>query len=110
MNTQPSKCFEKGTLLSPRNPNSQRRESALWILESKSLETDRLEKHITELLEFVESKASELTALSSQCLYDVFCGFSPEEGQHSVILKADLLRRLEVVPVDLVIDILVDNL
>ena len=106
---QPSKSYEKGTMLSPRNPNSQTRESALWILDSNCLDTDRLEKHIAELLRFVESRASELMELSSQCLYDLFCGVSPTEGQQSVVLDADLLRRLEVVPIDFIVDIVAEN-
>ena len=55
LGTQPSRSFEKGSLLSQRNPRSGRREAALWVLES-SREDLPLSEQILELLTFIEGK------------------------------------------------------
>ncbi len=62
-----------------------------------------------ELLKFVEDKSSVLTKLSEHCVYDLFCGFTPREGEPMLILEAQLLRRFQIVPIDLVVDFLAAN-
>jgi len=81
------------------------RDAALWILQSKQ-PTASLSQQIQELLTFVEDKSHELTKLSEDCLFDLFCGFEPSEGESMLFLEAPLLRRCQLLPIDLVVDFL----
>jgi hypothetical protein len=105
LGTQPSRSFEKGSLLSQRNPKSGGREAALWVLES-SREDLPLSEQIRELLTFIEGKSIALTKLSADCLFDVFCAFAPSEGERMLIIEADLLHKFQVMPIDFVVDFL----
>lgn len=102
---RPSRSFEKGTLVSPRNPRSERRESNLWIIESTG--SDELRDQITHIVRFIESRSEEIKALSRECLYDIFCEFSSPAESSTLVLEADLIRRLQIVPIDLVIDVII---
>lgn len=105
LNMRPSKSFAKGTLLSPRIPKGPRRESSLWILETAS-PSDNLQDHIAEIVGFIESRSAKMQELSRECVFDVFCELSSNVEMPTLLLKAEILRRLELVPVDLVIDVI----
>jgi len=103
LGTQPSRSFEKGNSLSQRNPKSGRRDAALWVLESSRGDIP-LSAQIRELLTFIEGKSTALTRLSPDCLFDVFCAFAPSEGERMLAIDADLLHKVQVVPIDFVVD------
>ena len=92
----PSNSFEKGKLISQRNPDSKRRESSLWILESGLADSEDMEKHLNKLLSIIESKLTELQSLKDICEMDIFCSF---------FLSSEMIKKLSLIPLDLLYDI-----
>ena len=103
--TQPTQAFERGSSLSPGNRQSGTRDAHVWILESGLDSSEPLEAHVTRLIEFLEAKQDKLKELVPSCQFQIFCGFSSEIGQGGFVLDAALLRRLTVLPLDLVLDL-----
>lgn len=76
-----------------------------WILESGLDESEPLNLHINKLLLLIESKVERFKELISVCDIEIFCGFSSENGQGGFVLDAELLKRLNIIPLDLVLDL-----
>lgn len=105
LRTEPSEAYEKGASLSRTNPQSPARQESLWVLESGLHESQPLEAHITKLLSFIERNLSVLKDLLLDCEIDLFCGFSSSNGQGGFVLTSDLLKRITVLPIDIVLDL-----
>ena len=105
LNTNASSSFAKGTRLNAKNPNSLLRPENLWILNSNLNDLLPLEKHIEELINFLEEKSENLKELIGKCGFEMFCGFSSTSGQGGVLLSANLLKRITVFPIDVVLDL-----
>jgi len=105
LNTNASHSHERGSPVSPRNPNSPLRQKNLWILNSSLEDSLPLENHIEELVTFLELKYDALKKLFSKCEIELFCGFSSTCGQGGFVLTADLLKRISVFPIDIVLDL-----
>ena len=102
---QPTKCFVKGELCSKRNQKSKIRESNLWILESKLNDQETIERHIEYFLSFLKENAEGIRALQAECEFDIFCGFSSENGQGGFTLDHEILEELAKYPVGLSVNL-----
>ncbi|MGK7899881.1 MAG: DUF4279 domain-containing protein [Hormoscilla sp.] len=76
-----------------------------WILESGLDESEPLNLHINQLLLLIESKVERFKKLMSVCDIEIFCGFSSENGQGGFVLDAGLIKRMGIIPLDLVLDL-----
>jgi hypothetical protein len=65
-----------------------------WCLESRLDTAEPLEDHLETLLSVLESRKSILDDLSSTCEMVFFCGFASHQGQGSMSLSPELLKRL----------------
>lgn len=101
---KPTRTAEKGQLKSLRNPKSAVFGEHLWLPES-GLDSTQLEDHIRILVDFIEKKLAAFEALAANCEIDIFCGYSASNGQGGFVLEANLLKRLTVIPIDIVIDL-----
>jgi hypothetical protein len=101
----PDRQFERGSLTSPRNPDSLRRETSVWIRTS-GLANDRWpEDHVAALLTLLTPHRDALTRLSADCDLDLLLGFSSEDGQGSCVLPARMLTELGALGIDIILDL-----
>jgi hypothetical protein len=100
----PTGSFDRGTLMSPRNPRSARRAESLWLLRSDLAEDVPLEQHLEWALGVVEPLQEPIASLPSGSA-DIFVGYQLVDGQGSLELDHALLERLAVLPVDLIFDL-----
>jgi len=101
----PTATLAKDAPRSPSNPKSARADVNVWMLESGVAPTGTLTAHLSAMLDVVEAKGAALQALSGQCKYDFFVGFSSESQQAGDVVKHALLLRLAKQPIDLVLDL-----
>ncbi|MFF2820446.1 DUF4279 domain-containing protein [Kitasatospora cineracea] len=101
----PDELFELGSLVSPRNPRSARRESSVWIRQSGLGNDSELEEHVAALVRLVRDRREELTRLSAECELELFLGFSSENGQGGCFLPAHLLAEVGGLGLDVVLDL-----
>ena len=101
----PTSVRRQGEPVTYRHPNAPLRSEPIWLLESGLGESEPLERHIGRLLDHVERNLSGFKQLSSDCSVEIRCAFSSANGQGGLVLDADLLRRLTMLPIDLVIDL-----
>ena len=101
----PDHEHERGSLSSPRNPLSRRREAAVWILRS-GLGNDRWpEEHVTELLRRLVGRHEALASLAADCELELFLGYGSANGQGGCALPAALLHEAGGLGLDLVLDL-----
>lgn len=99
LKTQPSMAAlkgEPGRLGKPIEVNQ-------WLIDSTLGVDVDIEAHLRELVEFVASRADELNRLihTSDARVEIFCTFG-DPGLHStVILDAELITKLALVPMEL---------
>jgi hypothetical protein len=105
LGSEPTRTAAKGEPMSPRNLKSALFKEHLWLLSSTIAKTKPLQDHISQLLEFIEQKLPVLKELGKNCEMDLFCGYSSGNGQGSFVLEAELLKRITVLPIDIVFDI-----
>ncbi len=102
---QPSRTFDRGSLLSVRNPKSARRSKSLWHLDSGLPDSAPLSAHIQKLVSLLQPLQEQLDHLGKSCSLDVFCGLSPEEGD-MLEVDAGLLQKLARLSCDFIVDFL----
>jgi len=102
---QPTKVFKKGTHCIEGNPKSHIREVNLWLLKSKLSDQEPLEAHIEHFLSFLKENAEGIGELQTECEFDIFCGFSSQNGQGGFTLDHKILKELTAYPVDLCLDL-----
>jgi hypothetical protein len=101
----PDQELERGSLMSPRNPRSRRRESSVWLRRS-GLGNDRwLNEHVAVLLGLVSGRREELVRLSADCHLEFFLGFGSADSQGGCVLPARLLAEIGALGVDVVLDL-----
>jgi hypothetical protein len=101
----PDHEYERGSLSSPRNPLSRRRDSSVWILKS-GLGNDRWpEEHVSELLRRLAGKHEALASLAADCTLELFLGFGSESGQGGCTLPSALLREAGALGLDITLDL-----
>jgi hypothetical protein len=103
---EPTRAFERGTLMSPRNPRSRRREEALWLLESNLPEGRDLQAQLEWAADTVAAMRDQLASLDAASI-DLFIGWEPPGSQNGFALHRELLAKLEGVPLDIVFDVYV---
>jgi Domain of unknown function (DUF4279) len=91
---EPSRAHERGTLTSPRNPRSQRRERAVWLVKSDVPEEATLADHLRWAVELGERILAHADELPDDWSGDVVIGWTPERDQESIYLDAELLAAL----------------
>ena len=103
---EPTGAFDKGTLMSPRNPRSQRREESLWLLQSDLPEDADRESRLDWAADTVVALRERLASLTPGSV-DVFVGWEPPGEQNGFVLRRELLAKLASVPLDVVFDVYV---
>jgi hypothetical protein len=106
---EPTRQHEKGTPFSSRNPRSRLREASSWLLESDLSRSEPLEAHLEKLATLIEEKISQLKYLMTACQIDIFCGLFSESGQAGCVLNSLVIKRLAVLPIDIVFDCYVSS-
>ncbi|MFJ3581739.1 DUF4279 domain-containing protein [Streptomyces sp. NPDC090127] len=101
----PDEQFEQGSLMSPRNPSSARRETSVWIRRSGLGSDSRLEEHLAALVRLANGCREELTRLSVDCDLELCLGFGSENGQGGCVLPAHLLAEVGGLGLDVVLDL-----
>jgi hypothetical protein len=101
---EPTRSFERGSLMSPRNPRSARRTESLWLLESQLDRGAPVEQHLERALDVAESLRQPLASLPPGSA-DIFVGWEPPDGQRGLVLEHAFVARLAATPVDLVFDL-----
>ncbi|MFC1421543.1 DUF4279 domain-containing protein [Streptacidiphilus cavernicola] len=96
---------ERGTLMSPRNPASARREGSVWVLQSGLADDRDLAEHVRALVGLVDGCREALGHLSNDCDLELFLGFGSENGQGGYVLPADLLADVAGLGLDIVLDL-----
>ena len=103
LNMQPDGFNVKGVKVVPNHPKSFVHPSHMWRLESDCDETEPLDRHISRLVDFIESRESAFKRLTADCEFDIFCGYFPYGWTGHVDLSPDLLKRLTAIPIKIVI-------
>ncbi|MFB6781538.1 DUF4279 domain-containing protein [Streptomyces sp. NPDC056352] len=101
----PDEQLEQGSLMSPRNPSSARRETSVWIRRSGLGSDSQLEEHVAALVRLVNGCHQELTRLSVDCDLELYLGFGSENGQGGCVLPAHLLAKVGRLGLDVVLDL-----
>lgn len=110
LGVEPSESYNIGEVLSLRGPHPRHREESLWLLNSNVSEEQPLEKHLNDLLSFVENKTPELGLLALECDIEIFCSYATYNGQGGFVLDRKLIEKMAKVNVDFVFDLyLVDQ-
>jgi ribosomal protein L19 len=105
LNIQPTRCHEKGDLISKRNPQSPVRQESLWILESDLSKLLPMEEHLDQITDLIEQKVDVLRSIASQSTIDVFCGVFLKTSQGGFLLSPELLRKLNLLSVEIIFDL-----
>jgi Domain of unknown function (DUF4279) len=101
---EPTKSFERGSLMSPCNPRSAKREASLWLLESELSRDAAVERHLEWALDAVETLREPIASLPAGST-DIFVGYELTGSQGGLVLDHALLQRLAALPVDLIFDL-----
>jgi hypothetical protein len=81
-------------------------EESMWILESGLDSGDSLANHISILVERLKGRSVELNNIRDRISgIDLFCMFSSENGQGSMELPAELIKRIADLGIDVTIDL-----
>jgi Domain of unknown function (DUF4279) len=91
---EPTRAHERGTLTSPRNPNSKRRDRLVWIVESDVPDEASLEDHLRWAAELGETIRERAAALPEDWSGDIHIGWRPKESQEAVFLDRGLVAAL----------------
>ncbi|MGW5106694.1 DUF4279 domain-containing protein [Nocardia sp. NPDC004123] len=97
--------FERGSLMSPRNPASARRTCSVWIRSSGLADDSDLADHVRALIGLLDGCREELARLSVDCELELFLGFGSENGQGGCALPAGLLADVAALGLDIVLDL-----
>lgn len=101
---EPDRSYERGSLISPRDPDSRRWDSTVWIRTS-GLANDRwLDEHLAVLVRLLDGRQEALGRLAGDCEVDLFLGFG-SESQGGCVLPAALLKEIGLLGIDVVLDL-----
>jgi Domain of unknown function (DUF4279) len=91
---EPTRAHERGTLTSPRNPESQRRDRLVWLVDSDVPEESSLEDHLRWAVHLAGQIRARGAALPEDWSGDIHIAWTPEESQEGVHLDRELLAAL----------------
>lgn len=97
--------FERGSVMSPRNPASARRESSVWIRRSGLGGESELAEHVRALVGIVDGCRRALAELAADCDLELLLGFGSENGQGGCVLPAGLVMEVGALGFDIVLDL-----
>ncbi|MFJ4657451.1 DUF4279 domain-containing protein [Nocardia sp. NPDC088792] len=97
--------FERGSLISPRNPAGARREYNVWIRRSGLANDSDLADHVRVLVGLLDGRRAELAALSVDCDVEFLLGFGSGNGQGGCVLPGSLLADIATFGLDIVLDL-----
>lgn len=103
LNLVPEKVLEKGEYL---YKSDKKRSETTWLYKNDFSKEKSLDKHLENILNTLEEKKEEFIGLSNDgCSFELFCFYSSDNGQGSVIFDNNLIKRLATWPFDVVIDL-----
>ena len=102
---QPTSTRVKGQKVVPNHPKSYVMPRHSWTLDSGLDKSQSLELHIAKIVELIEGKQTVFKQFLQTCKIDIFCGFASESGQGGFSLSPELLKRLTLLPIELVLDL-----
>jgi Domain of unknown function (DUF4279) len=102
---QPTRCHEKGDPISKRNAQSLVRQESLWILESGLSKSLPIEEHLDQIADLIEQKVNALKSIALQSTVSIFCGFFLKTSQGGFFLSPELLRKLNLLSVEIIFDL-----
>jgi hypothetical protein len=100
-----SRSYNKGDPISRKKIDGPVRSESLWVFESDIEPSYMLDCHIEKLVEIIEKNIESFKLLLSRCKIEIFCGFSSGNGQGGFTINSDLLKRLTIIPMDIVFDL-----
>lgn len=101
----PTKGFSIGD---PFLHGRKNREETYWSLESSRDPHDSFESHLSEVIDFISNKESDLRCLQNTCKVDLFCMLSSNNGQGSAALPVSIISRLAKYNLDVTLDVYAD--
>lgn len=101
---KPDFFVEKDFKAVPVNPKSYVHKFNMWGLESDIDSLEPLDAHLTRLIEFIESRLTNIKKLIQTCEIDMFCGYFPNHYTGHLSLSPELLSRLTVIPIKIIIE------
>jgi len=99
----PTRVAERGQPVSPRS--SAVHEQAACFYESPLSDASPIEEHMAWLVELLEAKRTQVSAVAPECEFDVRLGFSSTSGQGGFALTGAELGLLGSLGVQLNIDL-----
>ena len=107
---QPTESVEKGKLISTRSPTPRFHQETLWFIESGLSSNETFDTHLEKIAEFIETHISVLQELISKgCDIGIYCSFTTFNGQGGLLLSSEVLKKLAMLPIDLMIDLYAIN-
>jgi hypothetical protein len=103
LDIEPGGFNVKGTHAISGNPETYMYPANMWRLESDLGESDSLDKHLSRLADFVESREAVFKELIKTCEVDIFCGYFPNDWTGHLSLSPDLLKRLTAIPIKIIV-------
>ena len=64
-----------------------------------------MDLHLERIVEIIENSIAEFKTLLPKCKIEISCGFSSGNGQGGFVINADLMRKLIIIPADIVMDL-----
>ncbi|TQV78280.1 DUF4279 domain-containing protein [Exilibacterium tricleocarpae] len=104
---EPSRGFSRGD---PWSKGKRFRKHSYWSLSSSIERTCSFDNHLSEILDFAESKKEEIIDLRSKgCDIDISVFFDSDNGQGGAILSSSTMKRLSDLELSLVFDVYADG-
>jgi hypothetical protein len=100
LKTKPTKSYEKGTLMSPLNPQSRIRQESSWFFDSEPGEENTFDAHIEQLVFFIEKHLVQFEKLVELCHIEIYCSFFANNSGEEFFLSSKLLKKLTAIPID----------
>jgi hypothetical protein len=100
LETKPTNSYEKGTLMSPLNPQSRIRQESSWFFDSKPGEENTFNEHIEQLVFFIEKHLVQFEKLVELCHIEIYCSFFTKNSGEGFFLSSKFLKKLTAIPID----------
>ncbi|EAZ88019.1 DUF4279 domain-containing protein [Crocosphaera chwakensis] len=100
---EPTRAYEKGTLMSPRNPKSRIRQESSWYLDIELATEASFDDHIKQIISVIEKHLSQFGTLVKVCDLEIYCSFFAGEDNGQFFLNSSLLKRLTIIPIDITV-------
>lgn len=99
----PVQTFNKGEKISSNG--KMIRDSSMWVFDSNLREEDTLEKHIENILDSLDKVKENYFKLVDKANCDIFSFYSTSNGQGSIALSNEIIKRLNDYSLELIVDL-----